>query len=91
MPKNLKPKSFTDLVLDVVRNIKPGETLSYTEVAKQAHRPNAARAVGTIMAKNFRPDVPCHRVVRKNVTPGSYNRGGEEAKRAILLNESKSN
>ena len=86
MPKKAAV-SFTDLVLEVVRNIPKGETKSYGEVAKLAGSPKAARAVGTIMASNYRKDVPCHRVIKADGSLGAYNRGGEEAKRAILESE----
>ena len=79
--------TFTERVLDVVRSIPVGKTLSYQEVAERAGSPRAARAVGTIMKQNYRPDVPCHRVVRADGRPGQYNRGGEEVKRALLRKE----
>jgi len=31
--------------------------------------------------------VPCHRVIKSTGEPGDYNRGGEEAKRALLEKE----
>ncbi len=79
--------TFAERVLDVVRSIPVGETLSYQEVAKRAGSPRAARAVGMIMKQNYRPDVPCHRVVRADGRPGQYNRGGEAVKRALLTQE----
>lgn len=90
MPKKLTNKSFIERVLEVVKNIPSGETRSYAEVAKLAGSSGAARAVGTIMSKNYREDIPCHRVIKSDGTPGAYNRGGESLKRAILANELKS-
>lgn len=90
MLKKPTNKSFTEQVIEVVKNIPAGETLSYGEVAELAGSKGAARAVGTIMSKNYRQDVPCHRVIKSDGTPGAYNRGGEAAKRAILANELKS-
>lgn len=77
-------KSFTEKVLDVVRKIPKGKTMTYKEVAENAGNINASRAVGSIMSKNYRRDVPCHRVVRSDGKIGNYNRGGEKAKRKIL-------
>lgn len=67
--------TFTDKVLNVVRNIPKGKTLSYKEVAILAGSPNAARVVGSIMKNNYRDDVPCHRVIKNNGEVGEYNRG----------------
>lgn len=67
--------TFKEKVLNVVRRIPKGKTLTYGEVAELAGSPGAFRAVGNIMSKNFDPTVPCHRVVRADGQPGGYNRG----------------
>jgi methylated-DNA-[protein]-cysteine S-methyltransferase len=85
--KRNPPSSFSERVLQVVRNIRSGHTLSYKEVATKAGSSGASRAVGSMMAKNVNPEVPCHRVVKSNGEVGNYNRGGEKAKRAILKRE----
>ena len=77
-------KTFTEKVLDIVRGIPKGKTLTYAEVALQAGNPGAVRVVGSIMKKNYDPTVPCHRVIRANGTVGEYNRGGSEAKARLL-------
>ena len=79
--------SFKEKVLDVVKNIPRGKTLTYKEVASRAKNPRAFRAVGSIMAKNFDPAVPCHRVIKSDGTLGNYNRGGTAKKMAILRKE----
>ncbi|MFZ2804146.1 MAG: MGMT family protein [Patescibacteria group bacterium] len=68
-----KPMPFTLRVEDVVRSIPKGQTLSYKDVARLAGKPNAARAVGTIMAKNQDKSVPCHRVIKSDGKLGGYN------------------
>jgi methylated-DNA-[protein]-cysteine S-methyltransferase len=78
---------FQDKVREVVRAIPKGSVLSYQEVAKRAGKPKAARAVANIMANNFLPDIPCHRVIKSDGRPGGYNRGGESVKRRLLLEE----
>jgi O-6-methylguanine DNA methyltransferase len=78
---------FRDRVLDVVRGIPRGSTMSYGEVARQAGNPGAARAVGSFMKENHDPSVPCHRVIRADGSIGEYNRGGPRAKRARLVEE----
>jgi len=84
-----KPEAdnFTAKVKLVVQAIPPGKTLSYQAVAVLAGNPHAARAVARIMANNYDPDIPCHRVIRSDGTLGGYNRGGESVKRAILHSE----
>ena len=80
-------KTFTEKVLDIVSKIPKGKTMTYKQVATKAGSLNASRAVGMIMSRNYRPDVPCHRVVRSDGGMGGYNRGGMEAKRKILAKE----
>lgn len=80
-------RSFADKVLDVVRKIPEGTTMTYKEVATRAGNRNAARAVGAVMRTNYRGDVPCHRVVHSDGSLGEYNRGGSERKREILRRE----
>lgn len=78
---------FKEAVLQIVREIPKGKTLSYGEIALQAGHPGAARAVGTIMKDNYDKSVPCHRVLAAGGKIGQYNRGGPEAKRALLIKE----
>ena len=80
-------KSFTERVKSIVRKIPKGNVLTYAAVARKAGSPGASRAVGTIMAKNFDPKVPCHRVIKSDGGLGNYNRGGTAAKRKLLISE----
>jgi len=77
--------SFKRRVYKVVKRIPEGETLTYKQVAERAGSPKAARAVGQLMKKNTRADVPCHRVVKSNGSLGGYNheRGTEEKERRL--------
>lgn len=65
-----------------------GETVSYRELAERAGRPEAARAVGGIMASNPIPIVvPCHRVVSADGGLGGFAGSGGgmvELKRKLL-------
>lgn len=79
--------TFTDKVRAVVATIPEGKTMTYKQVATEAGNPNAARAVGAIMRKNFDTHIPCHRVIGSNGAMRGYNRGGVDAKRAILRRE----
>lgn len=78
--------TFREKVLEIVKKIPKGETLTYGEVAALAGKPGAARAVGSIMSTNYDPKIPCHRVVRADGKLGGYNRGVSK-KRQILKKE----
>lgn len=82
-----KASGFASKVYAVVRRIPRGKTMTYKEVAHKAGNPNAARAVGTLMSKNYDPRVPCHRVVRSDGKIGDYNRGGPQKKIELILME----
>lgn len=80
---------FHRRVLEMLRDVPPGATLSYGELAKRAGNPMASRAVGGAMARNPVPVVvPCHRVVPTSGKLGNYSAtGGVVTKRALLALE----
>jgi len=75
--------TFKEGVLKVVSQIPRGKTLTYSQVAAKASSPKASRAVGSILKQNFDPQIPCHRVIRSDGTPGEYNRGRVEKIRKL--------
>ncbi|MBI2609676.1 MGMT family protein [Candidatus Giovannonibacteria bacterium] len=74
--------NFSKKVLNVVKKIPRGKTLTYKQVATRAGSPRAFRAVGNVLNKNYDPKIPCHRVIRSDGKTGGYNRG---ARRKMLL------
>ncbi len=70
-------KTFAQKVRDIVRKIPRGKVLTYKEVAKRAGNAKAARAVGSVLNKNYDPKVPCHRVICSDGRAGGYNRGAK--------------
>jgi len=68
-------KKFSQKVLQIVKKIPKGKTLTYKEVAKRAGRPEAYRAVGSVLKKNKNPEIPCHRVIRSDKDVGGFNQG----------------
>jgi methylated-DNA-[protein]-cysteine S-methyltransferase len=87
MQRSKKQKiTFKDKVFGVVRKIPKGSILTYKEVARLAGSPRAYRAVGSVLATNFNPRIPCHRVIRTDGGMGGYNRGIQK-KRKILKKE----
>lgn len=81
---------FRRQISDACRNIPFGEVATYGELAKQAGRPKAARAVGRVMASNpFPLIVPCHRVVgAQGALTGFTAPRGVEFKQRLLEGES---
>ncbi len=54
--------AFESAVRDVLLTTRPGEVLTYGEVAAEAGSPGAARAVGNYLRRTT-DEVPWHRVV----------------------------
>jgi methylated-DNA-[protein]-cysteine S-methyltransferase len=79
--------TFKDKVYGVVAKIPKGKFMTYKGVATKIGSPNASRAVGTVLSKNYDPNIPCHRVIRSDGRMGGYNRGGTNKKLAILRKE----
>ena len=80
-------KTFREKVLNIVRKIPKGGSMTYKQVATKAGNPNAARAVGAIMRTNYDPTVPCHRVIHTSGIIGNYNHGGPSRKIQMLMSE----
>ena len=77
---------FQRKVLLEVAKIPYGETRTYKNIADNL-KTHGYRAVGSAIGKNPFPIViPCHRVVRSDLTIGDY-RGGSEMKKEILKRE----
>ena len=76
---------FQRRVAEVLRGTRPGETISYGEVALLAGCPGAARAVGqAVKANPILILVPCHRVVAAK-GPGGWSAFGMPERKARLL------
>lgn len=75
---------FTRDALQAVQRIPYGQTAAYGEVAVDAGRPRAARAVGTACRVTpFSLIVPVHRVIRADGSIGEFG-GHPEVKRFLL-------
>jgi len=76
---------FRRRVAEVLRATRPGQVLSYGDVALLAGRPGAARAVGqAVKANPILILVPCHRVVGARNDGGWSAFGSPEAKARLL-------
>ncbi len=85
LPVDLRPSApFSREVLRRLARVPYGEVTTYGALARAAHRPQAARAVGTVMNRNPIPIVlPCHRVVGADGSLVGYG-GGLDRKRLLL-------
>ena len=72
-----------------LKTIPKGEVKTYKEVAIAIKSPKSARAVANACAKNpYAPNVPCHRVIRSDGSPGGFSsQGGIKTKKKLLKKE----
>src|SRR5690606_16001638 len=71
-------------VWNMLLEIRPGMTVSYSALAQRLGIPKAARAVGSALARNcIGYLIPCHRVIRADGTISRY-RWGADVKQALL-------
>lgn len=78
---------FAQRAWEELRDVPPGESITYAELAARAGSPGAARAAGQACARNLvAPFVPCHRVVPAGGGVGGYAYGAD-VKRRLLRHE----
>jgi methylated-DNA-[protein]-cysteine S-methyltransferase len=77
---------FQRRVYAITREIAPGETASYGEIARALGEPQEARAVGAVLGRNpFPVVVPCHRVLSASGALHGFSApGGLRTKRRML-------
>jgi O-6-methylguanine DNA methyltransferase len=82
---------FARRVYQSCSRIPLGSTITYANLAEKAGSPQAARAVGSIMAANPTPlIIPCHRVLRSDGKLGGFSApGGQNLKKRLITHESK--
>lgn len=84
IPFDVVGTSFQWRVWRALQEIPPGETRSYSDVARRIRKPKAVRAVAQACAANrIAVVVPCHRVIREDGTLGGY-RWGLDVKSRLL-------
>jgi len=87
LPLDIRGTAFQERVWQALRQIPPGQTASYTDIAQRIGAPKAVRAVAQACAANpIAVAIPCHRVVRNDGTLSGY-RWGVERKQALLEKE----
>lgn len=87
LPLDIRGTAFQERVWRALRDIPPGATASYAEIAQAIGKPKAVRAVAQACGANrLAVAIPCHRVVRSDGTISGY-RWGVERKQALLKRE----
>ena len=77
---------FHQRVYDAAREIPPGSTCSYGELALRLGAPGSARAVGQALGRNpFAIIVPCHRVLAASGKVGGFSANGGITTKLRLL------
>lgn len=89
LPLDIRGTAFQHRVWDALRQIPPGQTVSYREIAARIGAAGAVRAVaGACGANKIAVAIPCHRVVRTDGSISGY-RWGVERKRQLLALEAR--
>lgn len=79
--------AFMAYAWEMLREVKPGQPVTYTGYAALAGRPAAVRAAASACARNAAAlFVPCHRVLRTDGRLGGY-RWGLPVKEWLLAHE----
>ncbi len=75
---------FERRIIRAAMKIPRGKVATYKALAEASGNPKASRAAGRVMSKNpFPIVVPCHRVVRSDLSLGGY-AYGSNVKRGLL-------
>ncbi|MBN9404576.1 MAG: bifunctional DNA-binding transcriptional regulator/O6-methylguanine-DNA methyltransferase Ada [Burkholderiales bacterium] len=89
LPLDVRGTAFQERVWRALREIAPGTTVSYAEIAERIGSPKAVRAVAQACATNhLAVAIPCHRVVRRDGDISGY-RWGVDRKRELLRREAR--
>jgi AraC family transcriptional regulator of adaptative response/methylated-DNA-[protein]-cysteine methyltransferase len=87
LPLDVRGTAFQERVWRALREIPPGRTATYAEIARRIGRPKSVRAVAQACGANpLAVAIPCHRVVRSDGGLSGY-RWGVARKRALLERE----
>lgn len=87
LPLDVRGTAFQERVWQALRDIPPGSTASYADIAQRIGSPKAVRAVAQACGANsLAVAIPCHRVVRSDGNLSGY-RWGVERKRQLLERE----
>lgn len=86
IPLDLRGSDFEKRVWHLLREIPPGTTVSYGEVAARMGTRDPREVTAAIASNRIAIIVPCHRVIKKDGSVSGY-RWGVARKRALLDRE----
>ena len=87
LPLDVRGTAFQQRVWQALRQIPPGQTATYAEIASRIGAPKSVRAVGQACGANpLAVVIPCHRVVRTDGGLAGYH-WGVERKQSLLERE----
>ncbi|MCI5046109.1 MAG: bifunctional DNA-binding transcriptional regulator/O6-methylguanine-DNA methyltransferase Ada [Aquisalinus sp.] len=87
MPLDVRGTAFQEQVWRALMRVQPGETRTYTDIAKSIGRPKAVRAVASACGANrLAVVIPCHRIIGKDGAMSGY-RWGIKRKEQLLEKE----
>ena len=77
----MQQKTFTERVIDIIREIPPGKVATYGGIAERAGNPRAARQVARVLHSSSRKrGLPWHRVINKQGRIALKDQGFERQK-----------
>jgi AraC family transcriptional regulator of adaptative response/methylated-DNA-[protein]-cysteine methyltransferase len=84
LPLDIRGTAFQHRVWEALRQIPAGSTARYAEIAERIGQPKSVRAVAQACGANhLAVAVPCHRVVRTDVSLSGYHWGVERKGRLL--------
>lgn len=87
IPLKLEGSEFQIKVWEAMRQVPPGQVISYSDLAKRAGNMRATRAAASACGQNpCAIVIPCHRIVRRDRGLGGFF-WGLDIKRALLTRE----
>lgn len=87
VPVQQKSGPYRERAWEVLRQVEPGQPVTYAEYAQRTGNPSAVRAAAGACAKNAAAlFVPCHRIIRTDGSLGGF-RYGLDIKESLLRHE----
>ena len=87
IPVKLEGSEFQIKVWEALRQVPPGQVISYSDLAKRAGNMRATRAAASACGQNpCAIIIPCHRIIRRDRGLGGFF-WGLDIKRALLTRE----